>query len=272
MMKAGVIGHPIAHSKSPLIHRYWLEKYGISGEYVAYDLAPETLLDTARGLLMSHGLSGFNVTLPHKQTIMSLCTTLSDEARTIGAVNTVVYHSSGEIEGKNTDAFGFMESARDTIPQFDWSGGPVAILGAGGASRAVIYALQKAGVPEIRLSNRSAENARRLVDDFGVRPYEWGERNGMLEGAVALVNTTSLGMKGQEALDIDVGRMSPEGLVYDIVYAPLETELLHQARRKGLQTIPGIGMLLHQARPAFAAWFGVMPEVTEDLKQRVLAP
>lgn len=272
MIKAGVIGHPVSHSKSPLIHRYWLEKYGIKGEYTAYDLAPEGLLETAKDLLVSRGLSGFNVTLPHKQSIVDLCTTLSDEAKAIGAVNTVVYHSSGEIEGRNTDAFGFMENARGTLPRFDWSSGAVTVLGAGGASRAVIYALQKAGVSEIRLANRSSENAKRLADDFGVRPYEWEERNRMLEGTIALINTTSLGMKGQEYLEIDLGRMSPNSLVYDIVYVPLETELLRQAHGRGLQTITGIGMLLHQARPAFAAWFGVMPEVTEELKQMVLTP
>lgn len=272
MMKAGVIGHPIAHSKSPLIHQYWLHKYEISGEYTAYDLSPDSLLKEAESLLNSGGLKGFNVTLPHKQSIMDLCTTLSDEARAIGAVNTVIYHSSGDIEGRNTDAFGFMENARETLPRFDWSLGPVTVLGAGGASRAVIYALKKAGVCEIRVANRSWEKAKRLADDFGIKPYAWGKRNVALEESIALINTTSLGMKGQDALEIDLAPMNPSGLVYDIVYAPLETELLNQARSKGLQTITGIGMLLHQARPAFEAWFGVMPEVTDELKQKVLVP
>lgn len=272
MMKAGVIGHPIAHSKSPLIHQYWLRKYEIGGKYLAYDIPPENLLDEAKNLLNSGGLKGFNVTLPHKQTIMNLCTTLSDEAKAIGAVNTVVHHSSGDIEGRNTDAFGFMESAREAIPYFDWSLGPVTVLGAGGASRAVIYALKKAGVCEIRVTNRSWEKAKRLADDFGIKPYEWGMRNVALEESIALINTTSLGMKGQDALEIDLAPMNPSGLVYDIVYTPLETELLNQARSKGLQVITGIGMLLHQARPAFEAWFGVMPEVTDELKQKVLVP
>lgn len=272
MMKAGVIGHPIAHSKSPLIHQYWLRKYEIRGEYLAYDIPPENFLEEAKNLLDSGGLKGFNVTLPHKQTIMNLCTTLSNEAKAIGAVNTVIYHSSGDIEGRNTDAFGFMENARETIPYFDWSLGPVTVLGAGGAARAVIYALQKAGVCEIRATNRSWEKAKRLADDFGIKPYEWGMRNVALEESIALINTTSLGMKGQDALEIDLAPMNPSSLVYDIVYTPLETELLNQARSKKLQVITGIGMLLHQARPAFEAWFGVMPEVTDELKQRVLVP
>lgn len=272
MMKAGVVGHPISHSKSPLIHRYWLHKYQISGEYMAYDLAPESLLESARDLLTCHGLSGFNVTLPHKRSIMDLCTTLSDEAKAIGAVNTVVHYPSGEIEGRNTDAFGFMENARETLPHFDWTLGPVTVLGAGGASRSVIYALQKAGVCEIRIANRSWEKAKYLADDFGIRPYEWEMRNVALEESIALINATSLGMKGQDALEIDLAPMNPNGLVYDIVYTPLETELLLQARSKGLQVITGIGMLLHQAQPAFEAWFGVMPEVTDELKQKVLTP
>lgn len=270
MIRAGVIGHPIGHSRSPLIHRHWLDTYQIPGAYEAYDIEPEHLRDeTLR--LRDAGLKGFNVTLPHKQAVMEICTTLTADAQRIGAVNTVVFYPSGEIEGRNTDAYGFMENAREAQPHFDWRAGPATVLGAGGAARAILFALRAAGVPEIRLTNRTLESAETLAEEFGCRVYEWEDKSSALEGAASLINTTSLGMKGQPALEIDLEELEPGALVYDIVYAPLMTPLLLQAQEKGAKTVTGIGMLLHQARPAFQAWFGTLPEVDDALRAKVLA-
>lgn len=269
MKRAGVIGHPIAHSRSPRIHGHWLKKYGIEGEYKAYDVHPHQLKDDVLRL-RDEGFAGCNVTLPHKQNIMEICTTLSDEATRIGAVNTLVFYPNGEIEGRNTDAFGFMRNATENHPDFAWNSGPAVVLGAGGAARAILYALKRAGVPEIRLMNRTIETAENLADEFDCVVYEWDQRNKVLDGAVSVINTTSLGMTGQPPLEIDLSALQEGSLVYDIVYAPLITPLLQQADEKGCRIVTGIGMLLHQARPGFQAWFGTMPEVDDELRQVVL--
>lgn len=271
-IKAGVIGHPISHSRSPFIHGYWLEKYGIAGEYKAYDIAPDVLRSEALRL-RDAGLAGFNVTLPHKQSIMDICTTLNDEAQRIGAVNTVVFHPSGEIEGRNTDAFGFAENARETHPDFFAPGAAplvATVIGAGGAARAILYALKKLGCAEIRLTNRTLDTAEALADEFPARVYEWDQRHDALQGANFLINTTSLGMSGQPELELDLSGFSAQGLVYDIVYVPLMTRLLTAAQAKGCKIVTGIGMLLHQARPGFQAWFGPLPDITLELRDRVL--
>ncbi len=271
--KAGVIGHPIAHSRSPIIHGHWLETYGIAGEYKAYDVHPGHLRDEVLRL-RDAGLAGFNVTLPHKQDVMAICTTLNDEARRIGAVNTVVFYPSGEIEGRNTDAYGFMQNALEEQPEFFAKKKgqlSAAVIGAGGAARAILYALGKAGITEIRLTNRTLESAEALAEEFGARVYEWEERELALAGANVLINTTSLGMKGQPPLELALDNFATDGLVYDIVYAPLQTQLLQDAQARGCKTVTGIGMLLHQARPGFQAWFGTMPEITTELRDKVLA-
>ncbi len=269
-IRAGVIGHPIAHSKSPVIHSYWLGKYNINGEYKAYDIAGARLRDEVMKL-RDEGLSGFNVTLPHKQAIMDICTTLNDEAKKIGAVNTVVFHKSGEIEGRNTDAYGFIANARETCPGFDFGRGPAVVLGAGGAARAILYALKREGVPEIRIANRTIEAAETLAEEFGARVFDWDGRAAALDGAVFLTNTTSLGMTGKPQLEMSLSKLDSDALVYDIVYAPLMTDLLSDAQKRGCKIVTGIGMLLHQARPAFEAWFGVKPEVTDALREKVLS-
>lgn len=269
MKQAGVIGHPIAHSKSPLIHSHWLAKYGIAGEYRAYDIAPEDLETGVRDMA-SRGLSGFNVTLPHKQAIMRLCDFLDETAMKIGAVNTVVVREGGMLEGRNTDAFGFLKNAEESYPDFDWASGPAVILGSGGAARAVAFGLQSKGVPEIRVVNRTREHAEKIAADFGGKAWDWGSRESALDGAALLVNTTSLGMTGKPKLEIGLGKLPETAMVYDIVYSPLETNLLKDARDKGCKTVTGIGMLLHQARPAFAAWFGVMPDVDQTLREKVV--
>ena len=269
-IKAGVIGHPIAQSKSPLIHGYWLEHYGMDGEYLRYDIAPESLRDEVMRL-RDAGFAGFNVTMPHKQTIMDICTTLNDEATRIGAVNTVVFYPNGEIEGRNTDAYGFMENAKESQPDFNWKSGPSLVLGAGGAARAILFALKREGVTDIRIANRTIDRAEELAEEFGATVYDWDEKEKALQGAASLVNTTSLGMTGKDELLIDLSGMQNDALVYDIVYVPLLTNLLVQAQEKSLKTVNGIGMLLHQARPGFEAWFGKRPDVTDELRERILA-
>ncbi len=269
MKCAGVIGHPINHSKSPLIHSHWLQEKGIEGEYKAYDIAPENLRDEVLKL-RDVGLSGINVTLPHKQAIMDICTTLNDEARKIGAVNTVVFYPSGEIEGRNTDAYGFITNAKEAYPEFDIKGASALVLGAGGAARSVLYALKREGVADIRITNRTIENAEELAEEFGATVYDWDDKEAALKNASFVVNTTSLGMTGKPALQFDLTNLSSGALVYDIVYAPLMTELLIGAKAKGCKIVTGIGMLLHQARPAFQAFFGTLPDVTDKLREKVL--
>ncbi|MBU6235336.1 MAG: shikimate dehydrogenase [Alphaproteobacteria bacterium] len=270
-MKAGVIGWPISHSKSPLIHGYWLEKFGLSATYEAIAIAPENLkADIER--LVKAGYCGFNVTVPHKQAIMPLLDYIRADAERIGAVNTVVINPDGTLEGRNTDAFGFIENLREGAPKHDFKKAPAVVLGAGGAARAVVYALAEAGAPQIRIANRTLVRARELASAFkNCVAVDWEALPEAMEGAGLLVNTTSLGMKGQPPLEVTLNTLPLSALVHDIVYAPLQTELLQSAKQRGHTTVTGIGMLLHQARPAFHAWFGVMPDVDEALRAKVLA-
>ncbi|MCD8563094.1 MAG: shikimate dehydrogenase [Alphaproteobacteria bacterium] len=274
-IKAGVIGHPVGHSKSPLIHNYWIKRYGFSGSYEAIDIAPEDLSDRLPALFAA-GYAGFNVTIPHKETVMALCDEITDMAAKIGAVNTL-FREDNRIIGTNTDAFGFIQNLNDSIRHFGFSytlqNGTAVVLGAGGAAKAVIYGLLEEGVPEIIIANRSREKAEALIASFGspfLRAVEWDQRSSVLGSANFLVNATSLGMDGQPALEIDL-RAAPENmLVADIVYKPLMTGLLKQAREYDLRIVTGIGMLLHQARPSFESWFGVLPDIDEKLEELVL--
>lgn len=269
MIQAGVIGHPVSHSKSPLIHQHWMDRYAISGNYTAIDIAPDRLPGAIQDLIRK-GYAGFNVTVPHKVAIMKLCHEIESSAKIIGAVNTVVIQD-GKLQGRNTDAFGFIENMKAALPDFSCTQ-PVTVLGAGGAARAVIHALLHDGAPRIAVCNRSLEKAEVLQtmapDRITVR--NWEDR-AALSGCGLLINTTSLGMKGQPPLEIDLAELSDQAVVYDIVYAPLLTDLLKQAQAKGCRIVTGIGMLLHQARPAFHAWTGIMPEVDEALTRKVLA-
>ncbi|MDY0029686.1 MAG: shikimate dehydrogenase [Pseudobdellovibrionaceae bacterium] len=266
---AGVIGHPIAHSKSPVIHGYWLEKFGIKGCYARYDILPE-YLEQGISDLVSAGIRGFNVTIPYKIEIMKYCEELSDEARAIGAVNTVVVREDGTLFGTNTDYFGFIENIREAKPTFDFTNGSAVVLGAGGASRAVIYGLKKAGVPQIVIVNRTPSKAEALALEFGCSHSAWEDLPQVLGSCHLLVNTTSLGMTGQDPLNIDISGLSESCLVSDIVYAPLMTDLLLSAEARGLDFVSGIGMLLHQARPGFKAWFGQDVTVDKPLLSCVL--
>lgn len=269
-VKCGVIGHPINHSKSPIIHNYWISKYGLNGEYVAIDIAPDALTQGVETLI-AQGYKGFNVTIPHKQNIIPLCADIDDTARAIGAVNTVTIRD-GKLYGSNTDAFGFIENLHVGAFGVDFVHRPAVVLGAGGAARAIVYSLLEAGAQKIILCNRSKEKANELssMAPLNIAVEEWELRNDVLKDAGLLMNATSLGMTGKESLTIDLSHLPKDATVCDIVYAPLITDLLHAAEKRGNQIVTGIGMLLHQARPAFEKWFGVLPDVGADLEQKVL--
>lgn len=273
---AGVIGWPIAHSRSPRLHGFWLERYGIDGAYLPFAVKPENLA-AALAALPALGLRGINVTLPHKESVLGLCARVSDAARRIGAVNTIVLGEDGALEGSNTDAFGFLAHLTASQPGFRADSGPAVLLGAGGAARAIAVALLDAGVPELRLINRSRGRAEALAGALATAPgrgvtlVDWSERAEALAGAALLVNSTSLGMTGQPALELELAALPRSAVVDDIVYVPLETPLLAAARARGNVVVDGLGMLLHQARPGFAAWFGREPEVDQALRDFVLA-
>lgn len=271
MQLAGVMGWPIAHSLSPRLHSFWLEALALRGAYLPLAVEPDKLEAATRGLA-ALGFRGANVTVPHKEAVMRYCDTIDDQAGRIGAVNTLIISEAG-ITGRNTDALGFIANLRAGAPEHSHTGSIAVVLGAGGAARAVAVALLDAGCAEIRVCNRSLERAQTLAENFGerVRPIPWASRSDALEGARLLVNTTSLGMTNQPALDIDLHPLPADALVSDIVYNPLMTDLLARAQARGLRVVDGLGMLLHQAAPGFAAWFGVEPVVDDALRAHVLA-
>lgn len=271
MMKACVMGWPIAHSLSPALHGYWLKAHNIAGEYTRLAVQPGDL-PAALTRLKSEDWRGCNLTIPLKETAIPLVDRLDETARRIGAVNTIVVEN-GKLAGFNTDAFGFIENLRAAIPDFDPKAGPTVVLGAGGAARAIVDALVAAGAPEIRVANRSLDRARALARSLGgtVVPVLWERRAAALDGVALVVNATSLGMNKNPPLELDLARLPKTATVNDIVYAPLETALLKAAKARGNRTVDGLGMLLHQGRPGFQLWFGVMPTVTPALRQAVLA-
>ena len=267
-LRAGVIGWPVGHSLSPRIHRFWLAELGIDGRYEAVVVSPDWLEDTIDRFRVG-GWCGFNVTVPHKETIIPLLDGIDRGAKEIGAVNTVVAVGEGRFEGRNTDAPGFLASVRaDRAIRTDR---PAAILGAGGAARAILAALAGAGVREVRIANRSRARAETLAAAFPAIVYDWDDRARMLDGCGLLINATSLGMAGQPPLEIDLARLPATALVTDIVYRPLETDLLTRSLARGNPVVDGLGMLLHQAVEGFSAWFGVTPQVTPALRDHVLA-
>lgn len=268
---AGVIGWPVSHSRSPALHGFWLREHRIDGAYVPFAVRPENLAAALRGLA-ALGFRGANVTLPHKEQAMALVDSASDTARRIGAVNTIVIEADGSLTGDNTDAFGFIENLREGARGFDAKAGPAVVVGAGGAARAILVALADAGAPEIRLVNRTDARAETLATSLGgkIRVVGWNDRGGALDGAALLVNSTTQGMTGHDALDLDLARLPKTALVNDIVYVPVETPLLAAARARGNPVVDGVGMLLHQARPGFERWFGTKPSVTTGLRDAVL--
>jgi shikimate dehydrogenase len=272
VLRAGVIGWPVGHSLSPALHRHWLDKHRIAGTYEAVAVAPEDLEKFLRSLARS-GWRGVNVTIPHKERALACMDSVEPAAERIGAVNTVVVGDKGRLLGSNTDGYGFWQNIIAAAPKFDLAGGVAVILGAGGAARAIAVALIDAGAKEIRVVNRTPARAKLLARSLGrpLRALAWEQRNAALAGAALLVNATSLGMAGQPPLDIDLTALPTAAMVNDIVYKPLETPLLAAAAARGNPVVDGLGMLLHQARPGFRAWFGVDPRVTPDLRRAVLA-
>lgn len=268
---AGVMGWPIGHSLSPLLHNYWLAEYGIDGAYVPLPVAPEHFAQALR-LLPLVGFRGVNITVPHKEAALQAVDKADDAARRIGAVNTVVVDDDGSLHGINTDALGFAAHLKASAPEFDATLGPAVVIGAGGAARAAAVALLDMGAPEIRIVNRTLARAEELARHLGghVRVVDWAGRGRTLADANLVVNTTTQGMTGQPPLALDLAALPAAAVVYDIVYAPAETPLLRMARARGNPVVDGLGMLLHQAVPGFAAWFGVTPVVTPALRAQVL--
>ncbi|MBR0649135.1 shikimate dehydrogenase [Roseomonas terrae] len=264
---AGVLGWPVSHSRSPRLHGYWLESLGIDGAYLPLPVQPGGFAAAVKALA-SLGFRGANVTIPHKEAAFAVCDAVDASARRAGAVNTLVFRD-GRIEGSNTDGYGFIENVRDHVPEWAPSSGAAVLLGAGGAARAIAAALLDAGCPRVTLVNRSRERAEALARDLG-GPVDVADAPPLREAAL-LVNTTSLGMQGHPSLDIDLAPLPPSAVVADIVYVPLETPLLAAARARGLRTAEGLGMLLHQARPGFEAWFGGAPRVDAALRELVAA-
>lgn len=269
---AGVIGSPVAHSRSPLLHRHWLERYGIAGYYIPMDVA-QADLKAVLAALPKMGFVGVNVTIPHKETILGLADLVSDRAALIGAANTLIFRADGKVHADNTDGIGFIENLRQGAPGWDPTAGPAAVLGAGGAARAVVAALAEQGVREIRVSNRTRSRAEALRAEFGPKivVHDWVQAANMIDGAATVVNTTSLGMVGKSEFRVPLDALTPGTVVTDLVYTPLETAFLREARARGCIAVDGLGMLLHQAAPGFERWFGRRPEVDEAARQVVLA-
>ena len=268
---AGVIGDPIGHSLSPRLHGHWLARYGIDGAYLPLQVAPASLESALRGLA-SLGARGCNITVPHKERAFGLMDHVDSVARRIGAVNTVIVGSDGALEGRNTDGFGFLENLSAGVTGWSARHGSAAVLGAGGAAKAIIAVLLEAGCPEIRLVNRTLARAESLADQLGgpLSVIAWPQRASALDGISLLVNATTLGMESQAVPDLCLDALPRDAVVTDIVYVPLDTPLLAAARARGNRTVDGLGMLLHQARPGFEAWFGVHPTVDDALRQAVL--
>jgi shikimate dehydrogenase len=272
---AGIMGWPVGHSRSPALHNFWLQENGIDGVYVPLAVRPERFEQALRAL-PSLGFRGCNLTIPHKQAALAIVDRVEPLAERIGAINTIIVSEDGSIEGRNTDAYGFREHLRESAPGWKPSAGAAVVLGAGGAARAVVAALIGAGVSEIRLVNRTRGHAETLAGDLQegsvhLSVLDWDSRTRALCDAGILVNTTSLGMDGQPALDLDIAGLPPAAIVVDIVYVPLETGLLAAARARGHVVVEGLGMLLHQGRPGFEAWFGAAVQVTPGLRAAMLA-
>lgn len=268
---AGVIGSPVAHSKSPQLHRHWLASFGLRGFYIPMDVAHQDLEQVIR-TLPKMGFVGVNVTVPHKEAVMSIADNITDRATLIGAANTLIFRKDGKIHADNTDGYGFIENLRTGAPNWDPKSGPALVLGAGGAARAVVASLLDAGVPEIMLTNRTRVRAEKLKDDLGrrVRVIDWVQAGNAIEDAVLVVNTTSLGMTGKPDLRVPLDGLTSRMTVTDLVYSPLKTGLLSAAEEAGCTTVDGLGMLLHQAVPAFERWFGIRPTVDDATRAAVL--
>ena len=263
---AGLIGLPVAHSRSPVLHNYWLAEHGIAGRYVPLPVTADDLPDALKGLA-ALGFRGCNVTMPHKRDIIPHLAKVDPMARRIDAINTVVVEEDGTLSGYNYDGLGFVQAVLDACPDWRAESGPVLLLGAGGAARSVAVAMLEAGVPDLRIANRTPEKAEAMAREFGARvsALPWERRADALADVALLVNTTDRGFLGKPALDIALDRLDPRTIVGDLIYTPPETPFLAAARARGNPTVNGLGMLLNQARFGFRAWYGVMPEITPGL-------
>ncbi len=268
---AAVIGSPIAHSRSPALHAHWLRRYGIPGYYIPMDVAQADLAEVIRAM-PKMGFVGANVTIPHKETVLGLADLVTDRAALIGAANTLIFRKDGKIHADNTDGYGFVENLRSGAVDWAPKTGPAAVFGAGGAARAVLASLIDVGVPEIRLSNRTRARADGLQKEFGakVKVFDWVQAGNMLDGAMTVVNASSLGMVGKPDLRVPLDALSAKAVVTDLVYTPLETAFLKHASEAGCSVVDGLGMLLYQAAPAFERWFGMRPEVDDNARRIVL--
>ncbi len=269
---AGVIGWPIAHSRSPRLHGHWLKRYGIAGYYVPLPVMPEHLAEVLRAMPRM-GFVGANVTIPHKESVLALADVVTDRAALIGAANTLIFRPDGKIHADNTDGYGFIANIRQNAPGWIPDLGPAAVIGAGGAARAVVASLLESGVTELRIANRTRIRAEQIKAEFGAKVvvYDWAQAGNMLEGAMTVVNATSMGMEGKPPLRVPLDALAPGTLVTDLVYTPLITPFLAEAQSRGCEIVDGLGMLLHQGAPGFVRWFGQRPEVDDALREAVLA-
>ena len=266
------MGWPVMHSRSPLLHNHWFAEHRLAGTYVPLAIRPEGLQSALRAL-PALGFAGCNLTIPHKEAALALVDGVDPAAARIGAINCVAVRPDGSLWGTNTDGYGFVHSVLQEQPGWRADAGPVVVIGAGGSSRAIVWQLGELGAPEIRVVNRTFDRAQALALEFGgtIAPLRWEDRDAALEGAAMLVNTTSQGMAGEPPLDLALDGLPPGAVVADIVYVPRETPLLAAGRQRGNPTVNGLGMLLHQALPAWKAWFGIEPEVTPELRRLIEA-
>lgn len=266
----GVMGWPVMHSRSPLMHNYWLDQQGLAGSYVYLAIKPGLLEGALRGL-HPLGFSGCNVTIPHKLEAMEIVDEVSDEARKIGAISCVVVHEDGSLFGTNNDWRGFIDNLKQEQPGWRADEGPIAVIGAGGGGRAVVYGLLQEGATEIRLVNRTLSKAEAIAREYGgpIHVFPWEERHDLLDGVAMAVNVTNQGMVGQPALDLRLDKLPPTALAADIIYTPLETPFLAAARMRGNRTVNGLGMLIHQGPAAWKLWFNIVPTVTAELRERM---
>ncbi|MEM6636847.1 MAG: shikimate dehydrogenase [Pseudomonadota bacterium] len=268
---AGVIGSPVGHSRSPALHGYWLKRYGIKGHYLPLKV-DQADLETVLRALPKAGFVGLNVTIPHKERVLQLADLVTDRAAVIGAANTLIFRKDGKIHADNTDGFGFSENLRQNAPNWRPQQGPAAVFGAGGAARAIVAALIEVGVPEVRISNRTRPRAEALASEFGakIQVYDWVQAGNMVDEAMTVVNTTSLGMQDQLPFRVPLVGLTKRAVVADLVYTPLDTGFLRTARAESCTTVDGLGMLLHQAAPGFERWFGTRPDVDDAARKAVL--
>jgi shikimate dehydrogenase len=272
---AGILGYPVAQSRSPVIYNHWIEQHRLNGRYVYLPVNPDNPQNLRNAIegMRSMGFAGGNLTMPHKLAVLPLLDHIDPVAKAMGSVNMLAFAADGALTGYNTDGFGFVQSLLDAKPNWRADDGPIVVLGAGGASRSIVYALVKSGAAQIRLINRTAARAQAVVDEFAgpIQVVAWDDRHDALADCATLINTTSQGMYGQPALDISLNKLPLTTLVSDAIYIPLETPLLAAARQRGNVTVNGLGMLLNQARPAFKAWFDIMPSITPELLKAVHA-